>query len=168
MIYTRNEPVTPAQTTLLETWLRLCRLNDGRGVRRSSLDAGSLRRFLSRLVLLGVNGAAVPHLRLTGSKRCAELGFDPRGQTLESLPADVADILSLGIEAAMQHNTAQFGLVHLDPASAPNAYMRLPLLGKTGRVEFILCHDEPFTGDKAQFPRDIHRSIHARETAIAA
>lgn len=162
-------PVTPAQAEMLDYWNRV-RLETGCcGVQRAALDFGRLRRFLSRIVLLEVHEDQMLAVRLCGSLRCRELGFDPGGKTLGELPQEWAVLLMEGVEWAVTTNKPVAGQVGTSGRDSQRAFVRLPLLDNRGAVRFVLCYDETVIETDAQVSSGVFDTdIHTSEVAIAA
>lgn len=154
---------------MLGYWKAVRRALGTSGVERSALDLGRLRRFLSRIVLLEVREDCVLAVRLCGTLRCQDLGFDPSGMALDDLPSEWAAHVLEGAEQAVSSNEPVAGQRVLKGSDQANAFLRLPLLDRQGTVRFVLCHDEAVDGAATAARSSlVHGDIHGPEVAIAA
>ncbi|MEL6567698.1 MAG: PAS domain-containing protein [Pseudomonadota bacterium] len=163
------EPATSAQSELVGLWYALRDGSDTSGVRRASMDPGRLRRFLSRVALLEVTQEDDFLVRLCGSSLRAELGADPAGKSLSALPARWSRILALGSQMTRTRNLPVSGIIRTADGEADLVFSRLPLLGRDGSVQFVLCFNEVVNVDpKRGSGGSVHDDIPVEEVAIAA
>lgn len=167
-----NEPMasaTPSQMDLVEHWCRARSGSEANGVRRTALDFGVLRRFLSRIVMLEVHEDGRLAVRLCGSLRCRDLGFDPSGKVLSELPADWGSELQWGVDRALETNEPVLGRSNALEDATAKAFLRMPLLDSQGRLRIVLCFDEAVgEADQSMSSDVVHKDIHGSEVQIAA
>lgn len=131
---------THAQRTLVRYWngLATCGI-----VRRSSIDPGAVRSFLSNLSILDVSNPSDPVFRLAGSRLIEIVGEQPRGRKLNSLAGPIVEAWSLGLDAVQEKAVPVGGV--MSHGEALHAWVRLPLSGADGSISQVLCHDELLT-----------------------
>lgn len=168
MLSQTNEPKTLAQQELLSLWTSIRHSTSLGGVRRSAMDPGTIRRFLSRIVLLEIDLDGSFRVRLSGSSVSRDLGIDPAGRRVDELPTGFAEHITLGAMTALNGNRPVSGSVLGGDGSETKAFLRLPLQDQDGDLRFLLCHDEPIRLATGPFADPIRDDILGQEVQIAA
>jgi len=168
MLCQYHEPVTSAQNDLYLLWRTLWCAKLG-GVRRRDFDPGRICKHLSRVVILEFCPDQSCVVRVAGSGRCLEFGLDPSGSQLDQLPENVSSELDIGTLEALEGGEPVSGVVTPENAGPKHAFLRLPLLDASGRLRFLLCHDERVSAAESASDGDaIQKDIHENEILIAA
>lgn len=141
--------VTEAQSELIAFWARLSEDGPLGCPRREDFNPCALRAHLANISLLDVSNGNEAVFRLAGSRLRDLLGSEMRGRPVSELPGDLADIWALGLESVVERRRPIGGLIEGADTGGCHAWLRMPLVDRSGRITLVLCHDELLTPSAA-------------------
>ena len=160
--------VTDAQSDIISHWRSLAAQSRLPCPQRRQVNPGALRTHLAHLSILEVGSDGRARFRIAGSRLCEILEMDPRGRCVCDLPAGLADMWMLGLEAAIARAEPVGGIIADRSGGRPHAWLRLPLVDGDGRMRLILCHDQLIEEVDGTRCDAVPQPVHARANRIAA
>ena len=130
--------VTAPQKDLVAYW---CSLQEADGkVRRGRVNPGQFCAMLANISIVEFDPNGTGRFRIAGERLRDVLGVEARGRAIEDVLGTLGETYALGLCAALERGRPVGGMI--EKGAQYHAWLRLPLVGKDGRMTQVLCHDE--------------------------